>query len=152
MREEAPKNIGGFSEKETEKLSNFADDYTLLSFLKLNLPEIYKMISNDWPQNKENFQNLCNVVAGELDSRLKSAGFNSQILEGDLEIAPKDWLVHRINMIKLKTSVVIVDLTSQQLPWFKNREWLLEIFPDEISMVEFLSKEYHWWIKDGRIF
>ena len=99
------------------------------------------MISNDWPQNKENFQNLCNVVAGELDSRLKSAGFNSQILEGDLEIAPKDWLVHRINMIKLKTSVVIVDLTSQQLPWFKNREWLLEIFPDEISMVEFLSKE-----------
>jgi len=55
-------------------------------------------------------------------------------------------------MIKLKTSVVIVDLTSQQLPWFKNREWLLEIFPDEISMVEFLSKEYHWWIKDGRIF
>mgnify|MGYP001559230078 FL=1 len=137
----------GFSEKELDKLKFFPDSRVLADFMRSQLAMLHKSLV-DQKIGPEGFENLCVVATDELNKKLQEVGFVANILEGDLEMSPKNWLVHRVNLVKLSDYWVVMDLTASQLLWFKNRTWLLETTsPDPESLKEFLKNNYRWWIK-----
>ena len=146
-KESIPNKADEFSKDELEKLKSVSAT-RLLNFLLSHLEILHKALVNQNISSK-GFENRCIVATSELNNILSEDGFETIILEGDLETGPKNWLVHRVNIVKIPDHWVIIDLTVSQLPWFKNRTWLVETtLPDDDSLKKFLKVNYHWWIRN----
>ncbi|TSC91103.1 MAG: hypothetical protein CEN90_651 [Parcubacteria group bacterium Licking1014_17] len=138
----------GFVKNELEKLRaiNDRECESLATFLQSHIDEIYRLLI-ERNKGSADFEGLCEVAAEELHKRLKAAGYDSKMVEGDLVVGEKDSLSHMINMVKFPNHWVLIDLTIRQLPWYKNKSWLLEALPpDNAEIKKFLYDRYNWWL------
>lgn len=141
-----------FSFNEIEKLRLIADTdaIELASILEKEIRSISEYLERT-VANPHSLAGCCEIASHELDRILKTTHFDSTVLEGEIEIAEKEWLTHRINLIRLKQVWVIIDLTARQMPWFRNRSWYLETVDPDMKDLEFVLREqFHWWIPTTR--
>jgi hypothetical protein len=148
-RKHDTKNDQTFSDQELQKLASSQDEpqEVLAKFLSSELGPLYRQLKKE--RRTVDLAYMCNVATEELRAKLRQQGFDSVIVEGEVEIAPHQWLAHRVNVVKLPKEWIVIDLTARQLPWMKGRSWLLEkIAPDETSLKQFLKERYRWWTGD----
>lgn len=98
--------------------------------------------------NSETRKDLCELVAESVKRFLDNRGIGSVIIEGEIQLADLDYLVHRVNVATLGDNVWIIDFTSKQIPKLRNEDWIFQKLPNHRHvMEEFLREKYDWWFK-----
>lgn len=106
-----------FDEAELRLLNETGNEslQKLARVLKESLPLLEAELSK-YGLQENGTANLCVIATSSLDKILKSADFNSVILEGEVELEPHHHLSHRVNVVETSQKWVVIDLTANQLP------------------------------------
>lgn len=141
-----------FSEKDFEELQTNQDTeiIRIAEVLKKILPSLEVHV-NAYVSSVKGLEGMCQVVTSFLDRQFKAAGFDTQILEGDVLIAPHHTLEHRVNWIRTPEHWVVIDMTAKQIPRLKKQPVFIKVVaPNPQALKEMLQTEYGWWFPDEK--
>ena len=123
----------------------------VVALLKEILPKIPTLFpSVDWTAASAT-SGMCLELSTYLHDQLESRSIVSQLLAGDLEVAPKSWLEHYVNLLKMEGYWLTVDLAASQLARFQGKQLIaLIVGPDWDSLTDALHRTYGWWTAPHR--
>jgi hypothetical protein len=98
--------------------------------------------------DSETRESLCNIVTEHVKSFFDAKGIDNVILEGDIELNPNDYLIHRVNLVYENNDVWVIDLTSKQIPCLKDKNYVVQKLSNtQDNIKKFLKETYNWYLK-----
>ncbi len=86
----------------------------------------------------------CENVARDVKELLDGYGIKNKVLEGTIKISEKDYLEHFANLIYTNTGIILIDLTSKQIPILEHEDWIVKEFISQDLLKEYLKTTYNW--------
>ncbi len=113
------------------------------------LEDLNLYVSNELETtDSETRESLCNIVTEHVKSFFDAKGINNVILEGEIELNPNDYLIHRVNLAYENNDVWVIDLTSKQIPSLKDKNYVVQKLSNtQDNIKKFLKETYNWYLK-----
>lgn len=109
--------------------------------------EVIRAVLSYLSVHPETLTESCIVASSAVAQQLRSGGVDCVILEGELAIAPKSWLQHRVVVVEGTDEWVVIDIAARQVPRLKDFELLVMIMsPSADALQMALQSRYDWWI------
>lgn len=100
--------------------------------------------------DSETRESLCNIVTEHVKSFFDAKGINNVIVEGEIELNPNDYLIHRVNLVYENNDVWVIDLTSKQIPDLKDKNFITQKLPNNKEGIKkYLHETYNWYFKES---
>ena len=127
---------------ETKNHSELKEQRSIKEYIRKLETYVAEQISK---QSSDTREGLCEMVATLVKKFFDERGIPNKIIEGDLEIAQNDYLVHRVNLVYENDDLWVIDLSSKQIPWLAKSDWIFEKLPsDNQTLKQFLHHKYNW--------
>jgi hypothetical protein len=91
-------------------------------------------------------EGMCLSVSRFLNDILKEGGFQTFVLQGEIEIGGNSWLEHHVSLVHLSHYWVVVDFSVNQIERYQDNVLLLLLCePQNVSLRNALKIAYDWW-------
>jgi hypothetical protein len=135
-----------------EQVSKYVtDDGDVAKLLKLVAgiaQPVWNWMKKSNPGSRVVPDGMCLEVARHVRHRLQRSLPATDILEGDVELGPNDWLEHFVVRVRLPRRWVVIDFAAGQLPWMAGVQVVVLLVPPLArALVHALHKELHWWVQ-----
>lgn len=90
---------------------------------------------------------LCETATSALHVGLKKEGVNASILEGTVRLGERDWMEHRVNLLRFREFWLTIDLTASQFDQFDHLNGdlvALQVLPSKVHLRAALQEFAGW--------
>lgn len=118
----------------------------LADLLESRFQDIKEYLEKGDARHTGTTEGMCLSVSRFLNDILKEGGFQTFVLQGEIEIGGNSWLEHHVSLVHLSHYWVVVDFSVNQIERYRDTVLLLLLCePQNVSLRNALKIAYDWW-------